>query len=158
MPRKPMSTSQRIRNMLERGRTVKEICTTLDVKPQNVYNIRYQMNKAQGLGALPAGQVRATRTGIKRTRKPHAALNVDMFADYVPPGAELLVTPVTPTPPAHAEPSAPPVRLYTVSGYSVQSRKGEVAAPPPADYVRIEEPPRKPGLIERVRNFFRGAA
>jgi len=154
MPRKPMSTSQRIRNMLERGRTVKEICTTLDVKPQNVYNIRYQMNKAQGLGALPVGQVKATRTGIKRTYKPRV-VHVDMTPDYVAPGAELLLTPVQPT---SAEPSAPPVRLYTVTGYPGRGLTGEVASPPPADYVRIEEPPRKPGLIERVRNFFRGAA
>jgi len=47
---KPMS--QRVREMIDRGHNNKTIIERLGVKPQVVYNVRYQINKARGLGAI----------------------------------------------------------------------------------------------------------
>jgi hypothetical protein len=51
---KQTSTSQRIRALIERGYPNKLIVEKLNCKPQMVYNIRYQINKARGLGSLPS--------------------------------------------------------------------------------------------------------
>lgn len=68
---KHTSTAQRIRVMIDRGHHNKAIIEKLQCKPQAVYNIRYQINKARGLGSI--GKVSAPTTGIgippKRTRK-----------------------------------------------------------------------------------------
>lgn len=68
---KHTSTAQRIRAMIDRGHHNKAIIEKLQCKPQAVYNIRYQINKARGLGSI--GKVSAPTTGIgippKRTRK-----------------------------------------------------------------------------------------
>jgi hypothetical protein len=50
--RKQKSTAERVRNMIERGHTNRDIVDKLGVKPQIVYNLRYQVNKARGLGAI----------------------------------------------------------------------------------------------------------
>lgn len=46
------SMSQRVREMIDRGHTNKTIIERLNVKPQVVYNMRYQINKARGLGSI----------------------------------------------------------------------------------------------------------
>jgi len=48
------STAKRIRAMLDIGHTNKAIIEKLQCKPQAVYNIRYQVNKARGLGSIGA--------------------------------------------------------------------------------------------------------
>lgn len=53
---KKLSTSEKVRRMIEQGHTNKAIVDRLGVKPQIVYNLRYQMNKARGLGALGASK------------------------------------------------------------------------------------------------------
>ena len=50
--RKKKSVSQRVRTMIEQGHSNKDIVAQLKCKPQVVYNVRYQINKSKGLGAL----------------------------------------------------------------------------------------------------------
>ena len=47
------SKAEKVRKMLSEGIPPKEIARRVGVKPQNVYNIKYQTNKKQGIGALP---------------------------------------------------------------------------------------------------------
>lgn len=59
---KKQTASERVRMMIEKGYTNKHIIERLHVKPQMVYNIRYQLNKKRGLGAIkPQG---STGTGF----------------------------------------------------------------------------------------------
>jgi hypothetical protein len=50
--RKKKSVSQRVRTLIEQGHNNKDIVAQLKCKPQVVYNVRYQINKSKGLGAL----------------------------------------------------------------------------------------------------------
>jgi hypothetical protein len=50
--RKKKSVSQRVRTLIEQGHSNKDIVAQLKGKPQVVYNVRYQINKSKGLGAL----------------------------------------------------------------------------------------------------------
>ena len=50
--RKKKSVSQRVRTLIEQGHSNKDIVAQLKCKPQVVYNVRYQINKTKGLGAL----------------------------------------------------------------------------------------------------------
>jgi hypothetical protein len=50
--RKKKSVSQRVRELIEQGHNNKYIVDKLKCKPQVVYNVRYQINKSKGLGAL----------------------------------------------------------------------------------------------------------
>jgi len=50
--RKKKSVSQRVRTLIEQGHSNKDIVAQLKCKPQVVYNVRYQINKSKGLGAL----------------------------------------------------------------------------------------------------------
>jgi hypothetical protein len=50
--RKKKSVSQRVRELIEQGHNNKFIVDKLKCKPQVVYNVRYQINKSKGLGAL----------------------------------------------------------------------------------------------------------
>lgn len=50
--KKQTSTSAKVRRMIDQGHNNKAIIEKLGVKPQIVYNIRYQINKARGLGAI----------------------------------------------------------------------------------------------------------
>lgn len=50
--RKKKSVSQRARDLIEQGHNNKFIVDKLKCKPQVVYNVRYQINKSKGLGAL----------------------------------------------------------------------------------------------------------
>jgi hypothetical protein len=72
--RKKTTTSQRIRSLIDSGYNNKAIIEKLKCKPQAVYNIRYQLNKARGLGSI--GELPNPTNGIgappKRTRKIRA--------------------------------------------------------------------------------------
>jgi len=50
--RKKKSATQRVRELIEQGHNNKFIVDKLKCKPQVVYNVRYQINKTKGLGAL----------------------------------------------------------------------------------------------------------
>jgi hypothetical protein len=50
--RKKKTVSQRVRTLIEQGHNNKDIVAQLKCKPQVVYNVRYQINKSKGLGAL----------------------------------------------------------------------------------------------------------
>ena len=52
--KRKLSTAEKVRRMIDQGHTNKAIIEKLGVKPQAVYNIRYQINKARGLGAIGA--------------------------------------------------------------------------------------------------------
>jgi hypothetical protein len=72
--RKKTTTSQRIRSLIDSGYNNKAIIEKIKCKPQAVYNIRYQINKARGLGSI--GELPNPTNGIgappKRTRKIRA--------------------------------------------------------------------------------------
>lgn len=69
--RNKVSTTQRIRALIDKGHNNKAIIEKLQCKPQAVYNIRYQLNKERGLGSI--GALPKPTTGIgappRRTRK-----------------------------------------------------------------------------------------
>ena len=72
---KKLSTTQRIRTLIDKGHNNKAIIEKLQCKPQAVYNIRYQLNKERGLGSI--GALPKPTDGIgappkKRTRKVKA--------------------------------------------------------------------------------------
>ena len=50
--RKKKSLTQRARELIEQGHNNKYVVAQLKCKPQVVYNVRYQINKSKGLGAL----------------------------------------------------------------------------------------------------------
>jgi hypothetical protein len=50
--RRKLSTTEKVRRLIDQGYTNKAIIDKLRIKPQAVYNIRYQINKARGLGAI----------------------------------------------------------------------------------------------------------
>lgn len=52
MARPPISTNQKVRNLIEKGLTTKQIVKTLHVSPQVVYNTRHRMSRKQGIGSL----------------------------------------------------------------------------------------------------------
>jgi hypothetical protein len=86
--RKKPSASQRIRSLIDSGYNNKAIIEKLKCKPQAVYNIRYQLNKARGLGSI--GALPNPTDGIgappKRTRKIRAGtgiVNVPKVGDNV---------------------------------------------------------------------------
>ena len=72
--RNKVSTTQRIRALIDKGHNNKAIIEKLQCKPQAVYNIRYQLNKERGLGSI--GALPKPTTGIgappRRTRRVKA--------------------------------------------------------------------------------------
>ena len=100
-----ITTAQRIRLMINTGYTNKVIIDTLRCKPQTVYNARYQINKARGLGSIGTlpkptdgigappmrtPKVRAGGTGIEYKHKPWKKLQATHIR-------ELQITMVKPT-------------------------------------------------------------
>jgi hypothetical protein len=59
-----ISTNERIRRLVVAGYSNKHIIEKLNVKPQLVYNMRYQINKGRGLGAIGVAQAAPAKTGI----------------------------------------------------------------------------------------------
>tara|TARA_R110000772_G_scaffold980_7_gene3464 strand:- start:6707 stop:7060 length:354 start_codon:yes stop_codon:yes gene_type:complete len=54
MSKKTKSATQQIRELIDKGWTAKRIAAKVGCKPQRVYAVRYQINKARGLGAIGA--------------------------------------------------------------------------------------------------------
>jgi len=52
MSKRNKSVQQQIRDLLDKGYSAKRICAKLGCKAQRVYSVRYQTNKARGLGAI----------------------------------------------------------------------------------------------------------
>ena len=107
--RKRTPIAHKVRNMIEQGHTTKEIVAKLKVKPQIVYNMRYQVNKAKGLGSIgkPApAPTEGVGTPPKRkyTRKVRAGTGIN-----APDPAPIVTLPngtsyVLPKPVSQAEP------------------------------------------------------
>jgi len=57
MTRKKPSRASKVRAMLNKGMTPKEVADLLGIKRQVVYTIRYIDNKKKGIGALPKPEV-----------------------------------------------------------------------------------------------------
>lgn len=125
--KRKMSMSAKVRRMIDQGHTNKDIIEKLGIKPQAVYNIRYQINKARGLGAIgkPAP---APADGIgappRRTRKVKAGTGITAPAPK-------------PQPTQSAWPYDAPVK-----------REGEPVLP-----ITMIEPPT---LWQRIKGWFRG--
>lgn len=78
--KKNLSTTAKVRRLIDQGHTNKAIIDKLGIKPQTVYNIRYQINKERGLGAI--GTLPKPTDGIgappkKRTRKVRAGTGIN---------------------------------------------------------------------------------
>lgn len=58
-----LSANERVRRLVTAGYSNKYIIEKLGVKPQIVYNMRYQINKGRGLGAISL-PVEDVETGI----------------------------------------------------------------------------------------------
>lgn len=126
---KQISTTQRIRTLIDKGYNNKDIIAKLKCKPQAVYNIRYQLNKERGLGSI--GALPKPTDGIgappkKRTRKVKAG--------------ELASLP---------EP-------YNVTTLNHQSVREQFGTPGTWKELPITMVEPKPTLWERVKGWFRG--
>ena len=79
---KKLSTAEKVRRMIDQGHTNKAIIEKLGIKPQAVYNIRYQINKARGLGAIgtptPVPVEGIGAPPKKRTRKVRAGTGITL--------------------------------------------------------------------------------
>jgi transposase-like protein len=71
------SKAAKVRKMLGDGVPPKEIAKRLGIKPQNVYNIKYQASKKQGVGALPKPTL--IKSGIVTAPRKRSEPNV-----YIP--------------------------------------------------------------------------
>lgn len=127
--RKKTTTSQRIRSLIDSGYNNKAIIEKLKCKPQAVYNIRYQLNKARGLGSI--GALPKPTDGIgappKRTRRVKAG--------------ELA--------------SLPEPVITTSSGEAYVLRPYPAALQGAEPYMPITMIEPKPTLWERVKGWFR---
>ena len=126
--KRKQSTAGKIRRLIDQGHTNKAIIEKLGIKPQAVYNIRYQINKARGLGAIgtptPVPVEGIGAPPKKRTRKVRAGTGI------TPPPAEAwMPPPLLPVP----EPSKP----------------NEIKELP----ITMIEPPT---LWQRIKGWFRG--
>ena len=75
MARQPISTNQKVRNLIAEGKSTKQIVKALNVSPQVVYNTRHRLNRKQGIGALPVTgitveQIRETSARLKAEKAP----------------------------------------------------------------------------------------
>jgi hypothetical protein len=124
--------SAKVRRMIDQGHNNKAIVEKLGVKPQAVYNMRYQLNKARGLGAI--GKPAPTPTaGIgappkKRTRKVKAGTGI----------------------------TAPEPVITTSSGEAYVLRPYPAPLQGVEPYMPITMVEPKPTLWERVKGWFRG--
>jgi len=134
--KKPTSMSAKVRRMIDQGHNNKAIVEKLGVKPQAVYNMRYQLNKARGLGAI--GKPAPTPTaGIgappkKRTRKVKAG--------------ELASLP-TPTP-------EPVITTSSGEAYVLRPYPAPLQGVEPYMPITMIEP--EPTLWQRIKGWFRG--
>jgi hypothetical protein len=132
---KKLSTTQRIRTLIDKGHNNKAIIEKLQCKPQAVYNIRYQLNKERGLGSI--GALPKPTDGIgappkKRTRRVKAG--------------ELASLPE-------------PYNVTTLNHQSVREQFGSApikAEGQPVAYMPITMVEPKPTLWQRIKGWFRG--
>jgi hypothetical protein len=127
---KQISTTQRIRTLIDKGYNNKDIIAKLKCKPQAVYNTRYQLNKERGLGSI--GALPNPTDGIgappkKRTRKIRAGTGIA-------PAPEPKINPAQNAWPYDA-PALQGVKPYTVMP------------------ITMIEPPT---LWQRIKGWFRG--
>lgn len=135
--KRKLSTAEKVRRMIDQGHTNKAIIEKLGIKPQVVYNIRYQINKARGLGAIgtpaptPVAGIGAPPKKRKYTRRAPAGTGINQ----------------TPNLPLLAEPNEPVIttphgEAYVLRPYPLNSY-GEIT---------MVEPPT---LWERIKRFFK---
>ena len=135
---KQISTTQRIRTLIDKGYNNKDIIAKLKCKPQAVYNIRYQLNKERGLGSI--GELPKPTDGIgappkKRTRKIRAGelASLPKVGDNV---GGLVLT--------------------EVDNGALRWVRGAPALQGAEPYMPITMIEPKPTLWERVKGWFRG--
>lgn len=125
--KRKLSTAEKVRRMIDQGHTNKAIIEKLGCKPQAVYNIRYQINKARGLGAI--GALPKPTDGIgappKRKRKVRAGTGITSAPEHVISGPAMAVAL-----------DAAPVQPYAIT----------MIEPPPTAWERVKE---------RFRNLMR---
>jgi hypothetical protein len=99
--RKKPSVAEQVRRMIDQGHTNKSIIDKLGIKPQIVYNARYQVNKARGLGAIgaiapaPAEGIGAPPPKRKYTRRAPAGTGINPPAESPEPWNITLFEPPT---------------------------------------------------------------
>lgn len=137
--KRDMSTSAKVRRLIDKGYTNKAIVEKLGCKPQAVYNIRYQVNKERGLGAIgkpaptPAEGIGAPP---KRTRKTKPAGTGITSAPQVGDNVGGLV-------------------LTEVDSGALRWVRGAPALQGAEPYaITMIEP--EPSLWERIKRFFKG--
>lgn len=54
MTKPQISTNQKVRDLIAKGMSTKQIVKTLNISPQVVYNTRHRLNRNKGIGALRA--------------------------------------------------------------------------------------------------------
>jgi len=115
--KKKTTTSQRIRSLIDSGYNNKAIIEKIKCKPQAVYNIRYQLNKARGLGSI--GALPKPTDGIgappKRTRRVKAGELASL-----PPSGEWVdrhIPPLTPMPEMQITMVEPPTLWQRIKGW-----------------------------------------
>lgn len=86
------SKAAKVRKMLGDGVPPKEIAKKLGIKPQNVYNIKYQASKKQGVGALPKPAL--IKSGIVTAPRKRSEPNVYLPSvdEFTSPGSMRIVT------------------------------------------------------------------
>jgi orotate phosphoribosyltransferase-like protein len=77
MARPQLSTNQKVRNLIEKGMTTKQIVKALHVSPQVVYNTRHRLNRKQGIGGLPVSSKEGTGITIEQIRATSARLKAE---------------------------------------------------------------------------------
>lgn len=133
--KRKLSTAEKVRRMIDQGHTNKAIIEKLGIKPQAVYNIRYQINKARGLGAIGTPAPTPV-TGIgapprrRYTRKVPAGTGINQAPDL----------------PLLTEPAANAVPIVTTP-------HGEGLVPKTPGEITMYEPP---SLWQRIKGWFRG--
>lgn len=134
--KRKLSTAEKVRRMIDQGHTNKAIIEKLGVKPQAVYNIRYQINKARGLGAIgaiaphPAEGIGAPPKR-KSTRKVRAGTGITSSAVDAVNSAPLL----------RPKLDSAPVQPYAIT----------MIEPPPTAWERVKE--RFNNLVRALRGL-----
>ena len=134
------STTQRIRTMVHKGYTNRDIIDKLQCKPQSVYNIRYQMNKERGLGSIgalpkPTDGIGAPpkRKHVRKVKAKTGIANVPKVGDNV--GG---------------------LTLTDVGNGTLRWVRPPLLPMPEPEYMPITTTEPKPTLWERVKRWFRG--
>ena len=135
---KQKSMSQRVREMIDRGYPNKTIVEKLGVKPQIVYNMRYQINKERGLGAIGMAAPRPSAgIGAPPKRKYTRRVKPQELASM---------------PPAEMSPERKREFAQELVAETLRHHP-EFANKPPFAIAMVE----RPTLWQRVKGWFRGS-